>query len=511
MSSTNNWKNPSSAQMQKYDLVPLPNDFEPTDEEKILLDMYETISKHERQAARLKEEAARARLAARDAEFQQKIAPKRKTNRKKAAKKENTAGDDDEEEDEDEQDVDDEQEDEDTIEARRQAKLAALREEVEAAKQAQSNQQETLREELLQTQETEVVEGPLLKRKKVETDAQTSLIANLTAGSTPPHDFSKKYELTAARGKTLFPTSIEEAKWTPPPGVYSPNEGAFEVNLEDFDVTRAQNGQGNNTLAIKFMAPSDSKRFSINIAMQDNDSFNSVLFHFNPRQHERGGQLVVNDKQNGIWGQAIAIPLSQLPLMFGQTSCTLLIQINGDGFDIFIEEKHCARLEHRTELPSGQTNLVLQFPSTDDYGSPENWAVFKVWWGNRPILAKGDLSGIAGVNTYNALHPRKLFISGLAKIFSEPEVDLRRAELERAFRKYGGARGVHVIVPTNSTYAFVECESERQADLALSEMASQYRLNRARRSKHEALQEERAAKEAAAAGVSASKETRDWD
>lgn len=126
------------------------------------------------------------------------------------------------------------------------------------------------------------------------------------------------------------------------------------------------------------MAPVDSKRFSINIATPDNDQFNSVLFHFNPRLRERGGQLVVNDKQEGIWGQSIAIPLSQVPLMFGQTACTIMIQINGEGFDIFIENKHCARLEHRKELPVGNTNLVLQFPSTDDYGSPENWVVYKV-------------------------------------------------------------------------------------------------------------------------------------
>lgn len=81
-------------------------------------------------------------------------------------------------------------------------------------------------------------------------------------------------------------------------------------------------------------------------------------------------------------------------------------------------------------------------------------------------------------------------------------MDIRRAELERAFRKYGGARGVTCIVPTNTTFAFVEMETDRMADVALSEMASKYRLNRARRSRHEALQEERAAKEAGKAGKS---------
>ena len=77
--------------------------------------------------------------------------------------------------------------------------------------------------------------------------------------------------------------------------------------------------------------------------------------------------------------------------------------------------------------------------------------------------------------------------------------------------KYGGDRGVTVVVPKNATFAFVEMESERQCDLALNEMAahSQYRINRARRTRHEALQEERAAAEAGRQGTK--KETGDWD
>jgi len=504
--------------MQKHSLVPLAEDFEPTQEEELLLGMYETIKTYERQAARLKEEAARQKLAAKNAEFQQKIAPKRKRRKHKVASagdeanatanNESDLGSNEELSDEDEDQ--DEEIDAQTIHDRREAKLTALREEVQEAKQPKETEADALRAQHLATatDSAEVSTVPSLKRKKMEPAEQTkSLIANLTASATPPHDFSEKLELK--RGVTLYPTDKEQGRWAPPDGVMAPNNGAFLATLEDFDMAKAQDGTGNNTLAIRFNAPLDSKRFSINIAQTGNDDFNSVLFHFNPRQHERGGQLVVNDKQEGIWGQAIQIPLSQCPLLFGQTAVTLVIQINGDGFDVFLDNKHCARWEHRKELPAGSSPLVVQFPSTDDYGSPENWSVYKVWWGNMPIMAKGDLSSVAGVNIYNSMHPRKLFISSLSKIYSEQEVDVRRAELERAFRKYGGDRGVECIVPTNSTYAFVEMESERQADLALSEMAPQYRMNRARRSRHEALQEERAAAEAAKQGKT--KTTTDWD
>ncbi|CAJ1969654.1 unnamed protein product [Cylindrotheca closterium] len=494
------WKNASAANQAKFHLLELPEDFKPTKEEEALVNMYQTIRQFERQAARLKEQKAREKLAAKETEFKQSQASKQKKRRRKRENVPAASGDDVSDGSSAEEDYSsDEEQDEQTLHDRRTAKLDALRDEVDEAKKAMvadAVKQETLRKSHLETKETDISTGPSLKRKKLEdTTSEGGLLSNMKI-DTPPHEFSERLNIKPWKGKTLFPATPDETQWTPPEGVGSPNVGAFLVELPEFDITKAQNGTGNNTIVIKFHAPNDSKRFSINIAGPGHDDFNSVLFHFNPRQFERGGQLVVNDKQEGIWGQSIALPLSQVPLIFGQEAITLQIQINGDGFDVFMQDKHCVRLEHRKELPSKPCSLFLQFPSCDDYGSPENWMVYRAWWGNQPVMAKGDLSDVAGVNSFNAVHPRKLFVSGLSKISTQTEVDIRRAELERAFRKYGGARGVTCIVPTNTTFAFVEMESDRMADLALSEMSSKYRLNRARRSRHEALQEERAAKEA---------------
>ena len=66
-----------------------------------------------------------------------------------------------------------------------------------------------------------------------------------------------------------------------------------------------------------------------------------------------------------------------------------------------------------------------------------------------------------------------------------------------------------VSIQKNSTFAFVEVASEQQADLALVQMASKYKVNRARRTKHEALMEERSAKEALVKGMA--KESVDSD
>ena len=124
-------------------------------------------------------------------------------------------------------------------------------------------------------------------------------------------------------------------------------------------------------------------------------------------------------------------------------------------------------------------------------------------------MASENISHVAGVNIHSSLHDKKLFISGLPKLYTEPELELRRAELERAFRKYGSALGVTVVCPPKCSFAFVEVESYRAADMAIREMSSKYKVNRARRSRHEALMEKRAAAEAAA-GKSETKESSDW-
>ncbi|CAB9504387.1 Galactoside-binding lectin [Seminavis robusta] len=382
---------------------------------------------------------------------------------------------------------------------KREKKLKKMRDEVEAKmskKAKEERESEAKRLELLAEADDE--DGPsLLRRKRADSDEmdkpKTDLLAHLTARATPPHDFSARFKTTMS-GQRLFPPP-DLVSWAPSKDACSPDDGALTLELEKFNVTQANNGMGNNTILIKCMAPEDSRRFSINIAGPDHDDFHSVLFHFNPRQRQRGGQLVLNNKQEGIWGTAVNVPLNRVPLMFGQPAFTLIIQINGEGFDVFVndEKSHIARLEHRRALPTGNMSLFLNFPATDDYNKPENWVVYKVWWGNKPPLARPDLVGLPGFKSFSSLHPRKLFISKLKKVRKDTDVDMRRAEFERAFRKYGGARGVTVIVPKNQTFCFVEFDSERMADLALEEMSSQYKINRARRTKHEALEDERVA------------------
>jgi hypothetical protein len=526
----------------KYNLNILPNDFEFTAEEKNLIQMYDTVKQFEREATRLKEKKARERIYshqsgaqkdtmgrsddndnddneeeenARDENKEEvKLSPKpvvpaanKKLKKGRSGKKRKSAdvsSGNYEDSDMDSPAGSDDEGTATTLAERRAAKLNALRDEVEEKKNAMAAKEqleEKLRKELLATNEDDGMdEERVLKRKKPlpSQEEGQSILSKMMTSQTPPHEFSEKLGLKSWKGTVLFPVTPDQPTWSPPVSASKPNDGAFMVPLENFDITKAQIGEGPNTLALKFTAPSDANRFSFNIAGPRHDDFDSILFHFNPRQRQKGGQLVINDKQKGQWGRAVQLPLSQVPLIFGQPAVTMLVQINGDGFDVFIDEKHCVRLEHRTELPSKPCTLYLQFPSCDDYGLLENWKVFKAWWGNKESMVKDDISGVAGVNTFDSVHPRKLFIQGLPKIRNDRDVELRRAELERAFHRFGGARGVSAIVAPNSSYAFVEFETEQMCNHAIQEMTDKYpyKISRARRSKHEALSEKRAAETA---------------
>jgi hypothetical protein len=49
---------------------------------------------------------------------------------------------------------------------------------------------------------------------------------------------------------------------------------------------------------------------------------------------------------------------------------------------------------------------------------PENWLVYKCWWGNAPVMVKGDITGIAGVNSFNSMHPVRLVLHQLRNMRS---------------------------------------------------------------------------------------------
>lgn len=263
--SSSSWKNPSAEAAAKYNLVELPESFKPTPQEEDLLKMYEKRSAYEKEAKRIREEQARTKLAAADLKYKQSMETttategvaetKKKKPRKKKAKQQQDGM---MEAHEKEEYSSEEEEQEPSLNERRAQKLEELREAVKP----KESEEEAMRAQLLNEEADVTDTGPSLKRKRTEVTAtKSSLLDNLTNQATPPHEFSKKLELKTWQGKILFPTSANETSWSPPPSASQPNEGALELELPDFDISQAQHGQGNNTIAIKFTSPTGAKRF----------------------------------------------------------------------------------------------------------------------------------------------------------------------------------------------------------------------------------------------------------
>lgn len=337
------------------------------------------------------------------------------------------------------------------------------------------------------------------------TSATPSLIDLIPAIKQEDDGFTK---FGLRQGKIVFPDKAMQqhpgsaaAAWQPPPKntstINSSSSGDLIIKLNKYGGAQEENSNEsrrtiiNNTLAVKFSAPPDAKRFSFNLVSPDHDGFSNILFHFNPRQYDKrgGGKIVLNDKIGEKWGKAINIPLSQFPVMFGRV-CTILVQLDSAGFNVLVNDSgHRLHFNRRQKFKPDWDHLILQCPSTDDYGNCEKWEVEKIWWGHHaPVTTSNSSCKVAaavpdivdGVKQDDSLHPCKLFIRGLGKIKSDSDVERRRAYLERSFRRYGGAQGfVKTWVPKNRSYAFVETDTKEKADLALKEMANSFCLSRA--------------------------------
>ena len=328
-----------------------------TTAEESLLKLYAKVKSYEKEATKAAAEAARARLVAADEKYKRDTAQQGSDNdtsrvhsrSSKVSKNQSYEMETPGMEDQFRDTVGDYESEEEKVTKAQVAKLREARDKEQAPQREKDNK----RQKYL-TPAAPMDDGPTIKKKELDYRGDTSLIANMEGQSTPLHDFSKSLAMSKVSGSQLFPDPIDGSNtgWEPLQTASHPDEGCLELLLEGFDMSQASVGSGNNTVAIKFAAPTSSKRFSINIAGPKHEHYSSVLFHFNPRQFEKGGLLVINDKQEGTWGQAINIPLSTLGLIFGQQSNTLIIQINGDGFDVFLDGQHCARLEVRSDEKS---------------------------------------------------------------------------------------------------------------------------------------------------------------
>ena len=212
----------------------LPPNFEPTPEEESLLDLYATVKSYERRAAKLREQAAKAKLAAADEKYhrdQEKnngdVAAKsegkkksRKNKKPKAEKNTFHGGDSPQSGHESSEEGSDAGGDSDasgsdiegTLAERREAKLAEMRDSIEAKRRTTEDEAAEAEELERQRHLTDAADldediGPLIKKRKAHSfdKPAQSLITNIGGQMTPPHDFSKKLGMSRLSGRFLKP------------------------------------------------------------------------------------------------------------------------------------------------------------------------------------------------------------------------------------------------------------------------------------------------------------------
>ena len=66
----------------------------------------------------------------------------------------------------------------------------------------------------------------------------------------------------------------------------------LEVELPDLDYADT----GRNTVVITATVDSSSEKIAVNICPTDHEAKGEIALHFNPRQFERGGRIVINNK-----------------------------------------------------------------------------------------------------------------------------------------------------------------------------------------------------------------------
>jgi hypothetical protein len=219
-------------------------------------------------------------------------------------------------------------------------------------------------------------------------------------------------------------------------------DGPLLIDMDDFALDQ------NQTLVMRLTVPQDSTTWALSICPNQHEEFMNVLFHFNPRQRERGGTLVQNERVSSRWSAAERTPLEYFAPLFGRTF-DLAVQVNEDGFHTAIDTKYAATFMHRSPIDSWSRTgpLVLEVPHTDDYGNPETLIVHQIWWGKKPAIPGlpkkdeylapvGEVTAPTGLQGETSIH-----VSGLPGTPEDGDATAHEAavkeELQDMFAPYG--------------------------------------------------------------------------
>lgn len=164
--------------------------------------------------------------------------------------------------------------------------------------------------------------------------------------------------------------------------------------IENLEVTLPNfiSQTGNQTAVLTVSIESEAERWALNVLPPDHDESSNIWFHFNPRRRERGGELVLNDKNDSDWGKVQRVPLSKLPSpLFGLDNAELAFQFEQSDQEttvyVALNRRPIVSWTLRTDNPpSPGSDIVLQAPRTDDFGNDEQLTIHSLWWGFLPQI-----------------------------------------------------------------------------------------------------------------------------
>lgn len=184
------------------------------------------------------------------------------------------------------------------------------------------------------------------------------------------------------------------------------DEKALEVTLPGFLT------EGRDTLVLTATVTASSEKYALNILPlnpddQNRDDPSEILVHFNPRQYDRGGRVVLNNKTEGNWGRNDTAPLREKPPMFCLDHAQYVIQVTSTGFRFIVNGHVAGFFGCRTKPPAANDTLLLHFPPRDDYSNPHFWTIHSVWWGpGAQLQGGGERTAWAQKSSHNSSHRR---------------------------------------------------------------------------------------------------------
>ena len=207
---------------------------------------------------------------------------------------------------------------------------------------------------------------------------------------------------------------------------------ALELVLENFGFESYQ------TLALKLTVPANSDHYSINITPCEDDNYDDIFYHVNPRK-AKYKNVVFNDR-TVTWGRPETIDLANLPQLF-DTTIELVVQIRREGFIAFVNGVFIKFFAHRRDLLDYK-KLKLQIPTQDDNGYPCRAIFTKVWWGwqepetNEDMPYGASLDESAKNIAQDEDKHRTIFVAGLPKCENDEDAEELEAYLYEIFEEY---------------------------------------------------------------------------